>query len=118
MTDELHPRDAGGSSDTDNRPPSSTEQPRCERHPTLYYDDGNVVLSGRTQDGELQYFRVHKSILSRYSPVLADMFSIPPLLVKGSRTQIAESYDGVVYVQMPDSAEELTSFLTMFYDPL
>ncbi|PIL31451.1 hypothetical protein GSI_06152 [Ganoderma sinense ZZ0214-1] len=117
MTDELHPRDAGGSSDTDNSPPSSTTG-TSERHPTLYYDDGNVVLSGYTQDGELQYFRVHKSILSRYSPVLADMFSIPPLLVKGSRTQIAESYDGVVYVQMPDSAEELTSFLTMFYDPL
>ncbi|TBU54921.1 hypothetical protein BD310DRAFT_951150 [Dichomitus squalens] len=89
-----------------------------ERHPTLYYDDGNVVLSGRTHDGELQYFRVHKSILSRHSPVLADMFSIPPLLATGSRTHFAESYDGVVHVQMPDTAEELISFLTMFYDPL
>ncbi len=120
MTDELHPRDPGGSSDADNSPPSSTStaQARSGRHSTLYYDDGNVVLSGRTQDGQLQYFRVHKSILSRHSPVLADMFSIPPLLMKGSKTQFAESYDDVVHVQMPDSAEDLTSFLTMFYDPL
>ncbi|TBU38428.1 hypothetical protein BD309DRAFT_971950 [Dichomitus squalens] len=118
MTDEMHPQDADSGSDTDSSPSSSAMKVHSERHPTLYYDDGNVVLSGRTHDGELQYFRVHKSILSRHSPVLADMFSIPPLLATGSRTHFAESYDGVVHVQMPDTAEELISFLTMFYDPL
>ncbi len=90
-----------------------------ERHPTIYYDDGNVVVSGLTQRGARQHFRVHKSILARHSPVLADMFAIPPLLAPGGcQTRLAESYDGVVHVQMPDSAEELISFLNMFYDPL
>ena len=84
----------------------------------MYYEDGSVVLSGLTNDGFRQYFRVHKSILARHSQVLADLFSLPPLLAHGSTTEFAESYDGVVHVQMPDSVEELTSFLTMFYDPL
>ena len=120
MTDDMHRQDAGGgsSSDTHSSSPSSTMKVHNERHPALYYADGNVILSGRTQNGEREYFRVHQSILSRHSPVLADMFSIPPLLATGSRTQLAESYDGAVHVQMPDTAEELTSFLTMFYDPL
>lgn len=104
-------------SDLDSPPPSATRT-RSERDSSLYYDDGTVVLSGLTQDGDRQYFRVHKSILSRHSPVLADLFALPPLLASGSKTQIAESYDGVVHVQMPDTAEELASFLTMFYDPL
>lgn len=105
-------------SDSDLSPPPSSTRSEPERHPTLYYDDGNVVLSGLTQDGNRQHFRVHKSILCRHSPVLADMFAIPPLVVPGSKTDFAESYDDVVHVQMPDSAEELISFLTMFYDPL
>ena len=46
------------------------------------------------------------------------MFALPPLLVEGSTTELAEAYDGVVHVQMQDSVEELTSFLNMFYDPL
>ena len=106
--------DAHSDSDSSS-PPNSPVLPYSERHPTLYYDDGNVVLSGRTQQGHRQYFRVHKSIIARHSPVLADLFAIPPLLAQGT---FAEAYEGVVHVQMPDSAEELTSFLNMFYDPL
>ncbi|KAI0778722.1 hypothetical protein BD413DRAFT_464683 [Trametes elegans] len=96
----------------------ATFPPTSERHPSLYYDDGTVVLSALAHDGERQHFRVHRSVLCRHSPVIADMFAIPPLLAEGSHTCIAEMYDGVVHVQMPDTAEELTSFLTMFYDPL
>ncbi|RPD82194.1 hypothetical protein L226DRAFT_475609 [Lentinus tigrinus ALCF2SS1-7] len=113
MADQRHPRGANSNAES-----SSGAEAQFERHPSLYYDDGNVVLSGFTQHGKHQYFRVHKSILARHSPVLADMFAIPPLLADGSQTCFAESYDGVVHVQMPDSAEELTSFLSMFYDPL
>ena len=107
--------DTGSDSDS---PPTSPAQPHSERHPTLYYDDGTVVLSGLTLDGFRQHFRVHKSILARHSQVLADLFALPPLLAHGSKTEFAESYDGVVHVQMPDSVEELSSFLNMFYDPL
>ena len=79
-------------------------------HSTLYYSDGNVVLSARSQDGSVQYFRVHHSVLSRHSPVLSDMFTMPP--VKD------ETYDGVLHVRMPDGAEDLASFLGVLYDPL
>ncbi|KAI0639952.1 hypothetical protein C8Q77DRAFT_1046589 [Trametes polyzona] len=106
------------SSDTDSYTYTAPPEQTSERHPTLYFDDGTVVLSALTQGGVRQHFRVHKSVLCRHSPVIADMFSIPPLLAAGSLTCIAETYDGVVHVQMPDSAEEVISFLTMFYDPL
>lgn len=132
MTDQRypHPSNSNSDSDSDGSPPPSTVNTQSERHPALYYDDGTVVLSGLNQDGERQHFRVHKSVLSRHSPVLADLFAMPPLLAPGSgsyslnhsraerKLQLAESYDGVVHVQMPDSVEELTSFLSMFYDPL
>ncbi|OSD06220.1 hypothetical protein PYCCODRAFT_1442967 [Trametes coccinea BRFM310] len=103
-------------------PTSSIELDRTactpERHPTLYYDDGTVVLSALMEGGSRQYFRIHRSILCRHSPIMADMFAMPPLLAKGSSSRIAETYDGVVHVEMQDSADELESFLTMFYDPL
>lgn len=81
-----------------------------QHHPTLYYSDGNVVLSGRGQDGSVQYFRVHHSVLSMHSHVLADMFAMPPMK--------DETYDGMLHVRMPDSAEDLASFLGVLYDPL
>lgn len=119
MADETPPHSplsySSAGSDTDSA--ASTEPP-SERHPTLYYDDGTVVLSGLTQGGSRQYFKVHKSVLCQHSPLIADVFAIPPLLAPGSETCIAETYDGVVHIQMPDTAEELVSFLTMFYDPL
>lgn len=92
-----------------------------QHHPTLYFSDGNVVLSAVAQDRRRQYFRVHQSILCRHSAVLSDMFAIPPLtrseaeLVKGIPS---ETYAGVVHVQMQDTAEDLASFLGVLYDPL
>lgn len=90
-----------------------------QHHPTLYYEDGNVVLSAF--DGTLssrRYFRVHRSILCRYSPVLADMFSLPPLRKEGPGHAIAEMYDGALHIQMPDSAADIESMLNVLYDPL
>lgn len=81
-----------------------------QHHPSLYYSDGNVALSARGQDGSVQYFRVHHSVLSRHSPVLADMFAMPPMQ--------DETYDGALHVRMPDNAEDLASFLGVLYDPL
>ncbi|KAI0756246.1 hypothetical protein C8Q80DRAFT_1243988 [Daedaleopsis nitida] len=118
MADDRFTSTSDSDSDSSSHPPPKAHS---ERHPSLYYDDGTVVLSGLTQDRHRQYFRVHKSILARHSPVLADLFALPPLLAPNpgsSKTLFAEAYDGVVHVQMPDSAEELASFLNMFYDPL
>ena len=89
-----------------------------KHHPSLYYEDGNVVLSALRRDGERQYFRVHQSILSKHSPVLGDMLSMPPLKAFGSANVLEEAYGGVVHVQMPDSGEDLESFLQVLYDPL
>ena len=41
-------------------------------HPTLWYDDGSVVLQAETT-----MFRVHRSILSAQSEIFKDMFAIP-----------------------------------------
>lgn len=89
-----------------------------QHHPELYYEDGNVVLSAIAQDGRRQFFRVHQSILCRHSPVFAQMFDIPPLRTSGSKDAIAETYEDVVHIQMPDNAEDLASFLGVLYDPL
>lgn len=89
-----------------------------QHHPTLYFEDGNVVLSGEGKDGRC-YFRVHQSVLCRHSPTFADMFAIPPLTEEGpDGSQIAETYSGVLHIQMPDSAEDLGSLLGVLYDPL
>ncbi|GJE89661.1 hypothetical protein PsYK624_057670 [Phanerochaete sordida] len=81
-----------------------------QHHPTLYFEDGNVVLSAIAADSQRQYFRVHRSILCRYSAVLDGMFQIPPTS--------DENYDGALHIEMPDSAEELASLLGVLYDPL
>ena len=88
---------------------------RTFRTADCWFPDGNVVLLVRDVA-----FKVHRGQLARHSDVFRDMFALPPLVTSthGSQSRLAESYDGVVHVQMPDSAEELTSFLTMFYDPL
>ncbi|KAH9920252.1 uncharacterized protein BXZ73DRAFT_91979 [Epithele typhae] len=80
----------------------------AERHPTLYYDDGNVVLSGspKTANANISGPQVRsRSTFPRARRSLCP----PPLLSNGSATEIAE---------MQDSIDDLVSFLTMFYDPL
>ncbi|KAJ3518788.1 hypothetical protein NM688_g9391 [Phlebia brevispora] len=87
------------------------------RHPTLYFDDGNVALSGVSRNYVRLYFRIHRSILCAHSPVMANMFAIPPLHDEESETKYVETYDGVLHIEMPDSAEDLESFLSVLYDP-
>ncbi|KAG2363388.1 hypothetical protein BDR07DRAFT_1211299, partial [Suillus spraguei] len=55
-------------------------------------------------------FRVHKSILSHYSIVFADMLMMPPV-------EEAETYDDVPLVCLPDNAEEIESLLKAIYLP-
>lgn len=89
-----------------------------EHHPSLYYDDGNVVLMTFSLSGERRLFRVHRSILCKHSPVFADMFAIPPLMSDEPSHGISESYDGALLVQMPESPENLESLINVLYDPL
>lgn len=89
-----------------------------QHHSTLYFEDGNVVLSALDKDGQRCYFRVHQSVLCRYSPIFEEMFQIPPLRGEGPEHAIVEVYDGVLHIQMPDSADELGSLIGVLYDPL
>ncbi|KAF7791232.1 hypothetical protein EIP86_002246 [Pleurotus ostreatoroseus] len=88
-----------------------------QRHPSLYFDDGNVVLSAVTKDDIRLHFRVHRSILCAHSPILANMFAIPPLHHEDPSKGIVEVYDGAVHIQMPETAEDLESFVSVLYDP-
>ncbi|KAL0952535.1 hypothetical protein HGRIS_006794 [Hohenbuehelia grisea] len=90
------------------------------RHPDLYFEDGNLVLSAMDEETALDhntehqivtFFRVHRSILAKHSPVFRDMLAFPT-------PQDVERYDGVPHVRLYDSCDDLTGFLTAFYEPL
>ncbi|TFY59748.1 hypothetical protein EVG20_g7671 [Dentipellis fragilis] len=71
-----------------------------------------LVAQWRDQEDGPVVFRVHKSILARSSSVFDDMFSL-------SAGEAMELYDGVPLVRMPDTGEDLESFLQYLYcDPL
>jgi hypothetical protein len=77
----------------------------------IYFEDGNLVISAKNgTDGDIVYFRVHKSILGKHSPVFKDMYSVPP-------PQEVEQHDGVPLVHVHDDAGALRSFLKAIYDP-
>jgi len=72
----------------------------------VYLDDGNIVLvAGMT------CFRVHRSLLAKYSPIFRDMFSLP-------QPEDQEMYDGVPMVELQDDPDILRALLRVFYEPL
>ncbi|KAL0960229.1 hypothetical protein HGRIS_011863 [Hohenbuehelia grisea] len=114
--------------------PRIDDVPVARRDPYLYFHDGNVVLCAEGCVSEpvigptdaasvnppsneaksvITYFRVHQSILSLQSPVFRDMFSLP----QGPDTDTGETYDGLHPVRLYDTAQELSNFLRVFYDP-
>ena len=93
-----------------------TTQPHIRRDDTLYFDDGDVVLSAkqtyaRNPDLDREVFRVDKLVLSRHSPVFAGMFKFPA--VPG----VNEEYDGVPMVQLDEDSNSLRELLTFMYRP-
>jgi len=79
-------------------------------HPTLWFQDGNIVLRARSEEGSLLRFRVHQFMLAHHSPVFSDMFTLP-------NPAAADTYEGALAVDMPDKAEDLKGFLRVLYDP-
>ena len=87
----------------------------AERHPTLYFTNGDVVLSasvdaavGRPQS---RLFRVHKFLLMHHSTTFANMFA-------DATAGPGETYDGVPIVKMEgDDAEDLAKLLNYLYNP-
>ncbi|KAI5117801.1 hypothetical protein M0805_004561 [Coniferiporia weirii] len=91
------------------------------QHPTLYFDDGNIILSAvsSTQnqqknqtDAQTLLFRVHKSLLKERSVIFRDMLELPEV-----PSGVNEIHDAVPVVRMPDSAKEVEDMLKIFYRP-
>lgn len=73
-----------------------------QNHPTLYFDDGNIILrAGRT------LFCVHKSLLSKHSVVFRDLFQ-----------QKHETFRVLSQIDMTDTREDLEALLNVVYDGL
>ncbi len=90
-----------------------------EQHPTLYFPNGDVVLSASTDSGEdpsdapskTQLFRVHKFLLTHHSTTFANMFT-------DANPGSGESHGGVPLVELHgDKAEDLALLLNYLYNP-
>ncbi|KLO13582.1 hypothetical protein SCHPADRAFT_852288 [Schizopora paradoxa] len=90
-----------------------------KRHDTLWFSDGNVVLSAVEEStGDAIVFRIHKSSLAKQSKVFESMFKLP----QGKNTDggVVEAYGGLKLplVRVPDAAEDVEALLEALYDPL
>lgn len=83
-----------------------------ERHPALYFDDGDIILSTYATPTSRQLFRVHRVFLSHYSEVFRGMFAVV------SATNVEDTYEGLPLVKMPDddTAEAVASLLDVMYN--
>ncbi|KAI0643969.1 hypothetical protein C8Q79DRAFT_1093573 [Trametes meyenii] len=85
-----------------------------ERHPRLYYSDGDVVLQApfrsEKKAGYYELYRVHKAFLSRNSEAFANLF------VDGN-AGIGPSYDRQPLVELSDRAEDFSRLLVFLYNP-
>ena len=86
--------------------PDDDEIKVLEKHPTLYFDDGNIILScGST------LFCVHRTLLAKHSPVFREMF-VPKDDVK------LDVIRGCKLFPMDDSREEMEALLDVMYNGL
>ncbi|KAM5546236.1 hypothetical protein V8D89_000362 [Ganoderma adspersum] len=86
----------------------------AERHPTLYFPNGDVVLSASIDSAgppRTQLFGVHKFLLIHHSTTFANMFT-------DAAAGPGETYDGVPIIQMEgDDADDLATLLNYLYNP-
>lgn len=119
------------------------------KHEKFWFSDGNVFLSiDRTEkktkcqvdqgrglqalvgkrkrtEGSRVLFRVHKSILSKHSPVFEGMFALPEVAsgpenagAENLPGSLDEMYEGAPVVELSDTEEQVEMLLGVFYDPL
>ena len=79
-------------------------------HSRFSFKDGNIVLIA-----EDTYFRVHESLLSRDSEVFRDMISLVDPQVTAS-SDVPQRIEGCPVVQLTDSAQEISSILSLLYN--
>ncbi|PIL28624.1 hypothetical protein GSI_08666 [Ganoderma sinense ZZ0214-1] len=91
-----------------------------ERHPELYFSDGDIVLAVKQADSPPQWseypakytlFRVHKFLLKHHSAPFANFLA-------DANAAPAEIYDGVPLAEMHgDRAEDFALLLNYLYNP-
>ncbi|GJE96781.1 hypothetical protein PsYK624_129870 [Phanerochaete sordida] len=83
-----------------------------EQAKDLYFPDGDIILCAPSAVREKTILlRVHRVVLSLYSPVFKDMFSLP------SDPAVNDTLDSVPVVRMPDDADDLEILVSTFYRP-
>jgi BTB/POZ domain len=83
--------------------------PQIIKHPSLYFPDGNIILSV-VHENDIHLFRCHKSILLKHSPVFVEMFRLAQTEVDGQHE--------VPDVTLTDAYQDVESLLNLLYDPL
>ena len=76
------------------------------QHPTLYFDDGNTIISCKST-----LFRVHRTLLSKHSPVFKALF-------ERRAAKRAEPLLGCLHIAAEEDREEVEALLNVIYDGL
>lgn len=85
---------------------------RLRPHEALWFDDASIVLAT-----DIHVYRVHKSMLSKYSSVFKDMLEIPFEGVDEDGATGVDRWDGLPLVRMAgDSDENVSHLLMALYD--
>ncbi|KAG8920745.1 hypothetical protein FRC03_003092 [Tulasnella sp. 419] len=79
-------------------------------HPKYYFDDGNFIFIV-----ESTKFRLYKGLLARQSAVMAGMFAMPEPVGTPSASNFEMMVDGVVTVQLQDSANDFACLLDFLF---
>lgn len=82
----------------------------AQRHPDLYFEDGNIVLLA-----ENTYFKVYKGTLTRNSTVFHDILSIPQ---EPTSTTDSEQYDSCPLIELLDFSEDVEHILSALYNEI
>ncbi|OJT06746.1 hypothetical protein TRAPUB_2399 [Trametes pubescens] len=92
------------------------EVPIFERHPTLYLDDGDVVLQapisspGQGEKQKFQLFCIQKALLIAHSVVFANLFA-------DASANLGSRCDSRPLISMPDEVFDLSHLLLYLTDP-
>ena len=82
------------------------------RHPTLYFPDGDFVISATSRDKTYtEFYRVDKVFFARHSPVFRDMLSLGD-----GDSACNEQYDGAPKVHLLDDAEDVVGLVGAIYN--
>ncbi|EKM55375.1 uncharacterized protein PHACADRAFT_255959 [Phanerochaete carnosa HHB-10118-sp] len=87
-----------------------TGSPVFERHPSLYFPDGDIVLCAPKANGDVLAFRIDRVYLTRSSPVFRELLSSPPT---GNMTEV---FEGAPVLRLSDDATELANLLELLYN--